>query len=897
MENKDKIKAVVINHGHLDVEWYKTIDAYRFWVLKIIDCLYEEALKKDNYKSYTFDGSVFLLDDLVAYYPEYKGKIKKLIKSGKLTIGPFYTQFDEWIPSGESIVKNCLWGDRKSKEYGSRPLKVGYLPDNFGHPSQLPQILNQFGIDNLIFMRGMIDIDHGREFYFIGQDGSKLLAVNYNYATNFLFANNSPENNNPRNIPYFDCMNPSEEKLKQFSLHNNNEFLATEMVKSVEENIGNFSQNVICIPMGCDHCPPQVGLGDTIEKANLMQNRIDFEFGDPSDYINYLKKGNIDCYFTGELIGCKTECILLGVLCDRIYQKIDHFACESLLFNYALPLTALQNNFTNKSAKFSEILENVTKNILVNSSHDSIHGSCLDEVHKEIDARNVFNKQVCAEIVLDSLNAFGSYMGRWWDDDNRCVVVYNSSSNAKKQLVSAWFPINDDEIEIKDINGTVLEHSIMERDFAVKNIQGNPYYTDLPSKEFREVRFFVEMKPYSVQTFAWRKVEGQKAVLHSNENYIENEFLKVSINGALLDVLDKKSGVEYKGLNNICDIADAGDAWDYSEPYIDYDAVFSKDGVIDDVKTCKTNICQTLILKGHYTRPYELIGDYASQRKTDIYYRFEISVSAHIKRVDVKLTFENTAKDHLSMLEFPVGFTAKSVMSKGAFAINEREIVPYAPHKGWVAMPTEFLPFNDWLSFDNGKYGLAIAVKGLCCYKATHKNDKTIISLPFNRSFGVMNKTFMKRRRCAPGSGWITNDAQCLRTTEIEYSIIPFEVKKGNKSPFKDLVSSFINMPVALPLYKSLALNEYKTNEIVPFEVYNDRVNISIFERTYDKKYDLLRLYESNGNEEKVSIKLNKYKEVYISNLNEEKLGKMEMFDNQIHFTIKPNSIFTLLLR
>ena len=104
-------------------------------------------------------------------------------------------------------------------------------------------------------------------------------------------------------------------------------------------------------------------------------------------------------------------------------------------------------------------------------------------------------------------------------------------------------------------------------------------------------------------------------------------------------------------------------------------------------------------------------------------------------------------------------------------------------------------------------------------------------------------------------------------------------------------------MPVALPLYKSLELNEYKTNEIVPFEVYNDRVNISIYERTYDKKYDLLRLYESNGNEEKVSIKLNKYKEAYVSNLNEEKLVKIKIVDSQIHFTIKPNSVFTLLLR
>ena len=85
-------------------------------------------------------------------------------EEGKLTIGPFYTQFDEWIPAGESMVRNCLWGDRMSKFWGGQPLKAGYLPDNFGHPDQLPQIFRNFGIDSLLFTRGMEDAGEFREF-------------------------------------------------------------------------------------------------------------------------------------------------------------------------------------------------------------------------------------------------------------------------------------------------------------------------------------------------------------------------------------------------------------------------------------------------------------------------------------------------------------------------------------------------------------------------------------------------------------------------------------------------------------------------------------------------------------------------------------------------------------
>ena len=340
-KTKKKIKAVVINHGHLDIEWYKTLDAYRFWALDILDILHNEAVKKENYAAYTFDGSVFLLYDLVKYFPNYEGKIRELIKAGKLLIGPFYTQFDEWIPSGECMVRNCLWGNRRSLAYGASPMKVGYLPDNFGHPRQLPQIFRNFGIDSLLFTRGMVDIEKGREFHFIGADGSELIAVNYNYAVPFILENNDPEDHNPRCIPYFDEVNVSYERHTAISKHRDCERLAQQMIEAVKNNIDLYSQDVMILPMGSDHCPPQIGLGDTIACANKMQDEIEFLFDSPEKYVELLRNSEIACEYKGELLGCKTDCILLGVLAARIYQKIDMFATEALLFKYAFPLLAM----------------------------------------------------------------------------------------------------------------------------------------------------------------------------------------------------------------------------------------------------------------------------------------------------------------------------------------------------------------------------------------------------------------------------------------------------------------------------------------------------------------------------------------------------------------------------
>ena len=82
-----------------------------------------------------------------------------------------------------------------------------------------------------------------------------------------------------------------------------------------------------------------------------------------------------------------------------------------------------------------------------------------------------------------------------------------------------------------------------------------------------------------------------------------------------------------------------------------------------------------------------------------------------------------------------------------------------------------------------------------------------------------------------------------------------------------------------------------------PFEIDNDRLNISIFEKTYDKKYNLLRLYETNGKTERLKIKFNKVSQVFLSNLNEEKRIELDVKDNGIEIAVNPKEIVTLLWR
>jgi len=889
------MKVIVINHGHLDIEWYKTLDAYRFWALDIIDLLYEEALQKANYFSYTFDGSVFLLDDLIRYFPDYRDKIKVLIEKGKLTIGPFYTQFDEWIPSGECMVRNCLWGDRKAKAYGARPMKVGYLPDNFGHPAQLPQILNNFGIDNLLFTRGMVDIDKGREFYFTGADDSRLLAVNYHYATHFIHTNNDPEDHNPRCIPYFDEVNVSFERHTAISKHLDTDYMAQKMIEAVKNDIAIYSQNVMILPMGSDHCPPQIGLGDTVDRANEMQHDIEFLFDTPEKYVEILRNSNIECQFKGELLGCKTDCILLGVLAARIYQKIDIFATEALLFKYALPLFALYKQIGKKNKNFDNILKAVTENVLVNSTHDSVHGSSIDPVHKEMEARNIFSKQSAAEVILSLLNEFSIYMGKWWDDDERSLIVYNPSQKEGKQVCTVWLPIGDDDLFISNKDRHLIEYQIQERESTVLNAKGQPYHPAMPSMLYRQVDFIADLKPFSVETLTWKRIPKLlPAKKKADELHIENEYFSITVNNSLIDIYDKSNQVTYAGLNMLKDLPDAGDVWDYSEPHKAYPPVYSDSQKTDHVQCTIDSLSQKLEISGNYYVPEKLNGDDISETKVAIGYKYVLTLWKGLNRVDVKLSFDNKSKDHITFLELPFDFKADSVLSQGAFCVNERAVVPYGKKEGWVVPPTEFLPFNEWLALNNGKTGMAIAFKGLCSYKVRHEEEKTILSVPVNRSIGEMSKSYMLRRGGAPSDRYPIPDAQCIRETEIEWSYFPYKCEAADRTPFINDVLGYLYPTVGLCQYKGRTEGAFMQNRLTPFTV-NGNVVVSLFDKTYDEEYFLLRVFENTGKTAEAEIYLESCKEAYLANMNEEILEQLPIIDGKLHLTVEPYKILTIL--
>ena len=110
--------------------------------------------RDDDFAHFHLDGQTIVLDDYLEIRPENRERLKRHIDSGRILIGPWYLLNDMFLVSGEAIVRNLLLGGVICRQWGQR-MPVGYMPDQFGHISQMPQILTQFGLDNAIIGRGI----------------------------------------------------------------------------------------------------------------------------------------------------------------------------------------------------------------------------------------------------------------------------------------------------------------------------------------------------------------------------------------------------------------------------------------------------------------------------------------------------------------------------------------------------------------------------------------------------------------------------------------------------------------------------------------------------------------------------------------------------------------------
>jgi alpha-mannosidase len=63
-----------------------------------------------DYRNFTLDGQVIPIEDYLEVRPQAEVDIRRFVKEGRLSVGPMYVLPDEFIISGESLIRNFLFG-------------------------------------------------------------------------------------------------------------------------------------------------------------------------------------------------------------------------------------------------------------------------------------------------------------------------------------------------------------------------------------------------------------------------------------------------------------------------------------------------------------------------------------------------------------------------------------------------------------------------------------------------------------------------------------------------------------------------------------------------------------------------------------------------------------------
>jgi len=891
-----KTKGFLIMAGHLDIEWYQPLRSYRFWTVETLDRL--RAAAKGSFPAYTLDGQVYPLEEYLEVAPETEEEMRRLIAEGRLAVGPFYTQFDEWLPSAENMIRNCLWGKKGAEHFGRR-MMAGYLPDNFGHPVQLPQILNNFGLDSLLFMRGMPEIEGGHpdEFEYEGIDGSKILTSHFRegYGGAFDLKSGRAETHQPREVPYYPDYLSFEHHV-ELAFLDDPARVAQSMIDNVRRRAERYPSKVVPLVAGGDHMPPQIGLDEALKIANEMAEDIEFVSGTAEEYIEAMREGlkNENAGMTTydmELIGSRWQHILLGALSTRSYLKRMNFGCEALLERYAEPLQALavKQGFKARPAYLKE----AWRNLLINSAHDSIHGSSTDEVHTEMESRFMAARQNASGVIHESL----AYLAAQEKGEGRPVAVWAGAKAGFAQPVEVWLNIGDEPTAVRDSAGNILPTQVLEREKVELNGRGQVRNDMYHGPQMRKVLFMAKPEMGKVEQYTAVSGKTEQDPIAASDTMLENEFIRVDVRGALLDITDKRTGKTYFSQNLIVEDADTGDDWDYSPSWIPGEVVLSSQCAFTSKLIEQGAVRAVIEMQGVMSVPEKLIGDERSKTHVDMPVKFHVSLYMGVPRVDVKMTIVNTAKDHRIRLHAPGNMITKSVLSQGHLAVIERPVERAKPIETWFQPPTQLLPMREWAALTDGENGLAVALKGVYDYEANVEplSNETNLAFTLIRGFELMGRINMPQRKRGASMAVPVPGAQCLGEQTIEWSFIPFSPEEENRLPFVPVAETFLYPPVSHAV-RTIDQKPQPRQDKPLYAWDAQNIRFSIFKRETDGAGYVLRLYEDRGADTEFDLCLSGFEKAYAANMAEERGNEIAIENGRVHLHAAPYKAITIIL-
>jgi alpha-mannosidase len=789
-------RAVVhlVPHTHWDREWYEPFQTFRMRLVELVDQLLER-MAADPRLRFTLDGQAATVDDYLEIRPEAEPLIRRLIAEGRLAIGPWQILMDEFLVSGETIVRNLELGWSRAEALG-HAMPVGYLPDMFGHVAQMPQILRRAGIDRAVVWRGVPAAIDRNTFRWAAPDGSEVeaeyLVGGYGNGA-YLF-----------DVP--DRLGP---KLESY----------------IAANTPFYGRRAALAMYGTDHAVPSPRLADLVDAVNRDGAGIEVRLETLEDYMT---RPEVDerrpRHWTGELRSGARANMLMGVSSARIDVKAAAGRVERLLERYAEPITALHGG-----AWPARLLELAWRRVVDNSAHDSICGCSHDAVVAQVLTRFAEAEQL-GRGILDATRreiAAGVPFGEWAVVNpspavRTDVVALDVAvpGNVDPAFVADGHPLvfqergrRDPEVARLRVRGDAVDELIQRRrhgrELFGRHLNGSRINRDAdpPSitllvddvaeppeldvdeliaevvdaagrapaaiwelvvlaPDRREILVGVEVPPLGwtnvgVGEGAARADQVQPVV--AGDRSLSNGLVDISVDDDG-SIRLRGSGSELTGVGRLVDGGDFGDSYNYGPP--------ATDRLVDTPREVTLTrgdsgpLLGDLVIARQYDWPVDVEATGAARTAatdaTEVLTTVELRVGEPFVRIAIE--FENRSRNHRVRWHVPLPVPAMSSNAEGQFVVVDRGLTMESGH-GEVPLPT--FPAHGFVH----AAGASVLLEHLTEYELV--DDGRELALTVLRSFGLISRNANPYREDPAGPEVLVPDAQRIGPWRFGFALMP----------------------------------------------------------------------------------------------------------------------------
>lgn len=776
-------KIHVVAHTHWDREWYfSDNEAFIQFSYHMDEVIY--ALENGELDYYYLDGQLSILDDYLKVYPNQETKIKELVEGNKLFIGPWYTQMDEFVVAGESVVKNLQIGIDMSKRLGGHTA-LGYLPDSFGQGKDMPKIYNGFGIEDAVFWRGMPnEVTKSREFYWTAEDGSKVLTINI------------------RNGYYAGVA------LVEGEIYQKKAILDIVSEDSATTNI--------TLPVGGDQRAVDRNLKAIIEEANKeFVEEYQIEESNYPHIFNLLKKEATDLpTVQGEFMSGSVSKIHRSIYSSRYDLKKINDTIENRLIFQLEPLMLMADDLGIPFKR--ELMDYTWKLILKNHAHDSIGGCNTDKTNEMIMARYKEADQLSYSTVDYLVRKIAESIEGIQEND---LVLFNTLPYRRTEPYTLEVSTKKTTIKLFDDQRQEIPFQLIstEKVYAGEVRRSESDYDEAKYYYIHKISFINELPALSYQIVSVEEQDEsatQEKPVALEETMIENAAYKITFSNGQFSILAKEQGITYKNCLHVEESGDEGDTYDYSPAY--FDSIHHLFFETAEVAIQSGKFLSTMSVTGSWFVPKDLAARKAQKVDTEIEYTLTLSLKNDSKRVDMKLSVNNQALDHRMRLVVKTPVKSQVSYADTLFGIVERNNNDPHIHDwrelGWKEEPTEIYPMIHYANTHDLETSWTVMSKGIKEYQVIDSD----MYITLFRGVGFLGRPELLRR---PGDAsgnqfrYIpTPDSQLLGTLEMELSLIiatdynPAEIQR-----------EYQMYSVDAPYYQVQTLNRF-TNPIQYFQ-------------------------------------------------------------------------------